>query len=213
MGMPAQVPADARIDRLAHDAVHAGEGADVDDPRGALLRQVHRLSDVQHHLAKSALARQIRARAFQNLVDVGFLAAREIFLERRHQDVLVLLLHALPHPRAQRFQRPDASLQLQLPEVLGIGVPDPLDQVRDPRLRAVFFQTLHQVLVRERVQAAENLSHDSDQRMRAGRSRCAASLRKRSRLRTMESRSDWSCTPGSTGVSSSVRHRSASDSV
>ena len=111
-GDPAQVPADARIDGLADDAVHAGEGADVDDPGGALLRQVHRLSDVQHHLAKSALARQVGARAFQDLVDVGFLAAREIFLERRHQDVLVLLLHALPHPRAQRFERPDASLQL-----------------------------------------------------------------------------------------------------
>src|ERR1039458_80860 len=55
-GDSAQVPADARINRLAHDAVHAGERADVDDSGGALLRQVHRLSDVQHHLAKGALA-------------------------------------------------------------------------------------------------------------------------------------------------------------
>src|SRR5512143_4256299 len=30
------VPGDARVDRLRHDSVHAGEGVDVQDPVGAL---------------------------------------------------------------------------------------------------------------------------------------------------------------------------------
>src|ERR1035441_5707605 len=97
----AQIAADPWINRFAHDAVHARERADVDDPRRALLRQVHHLADIQHHLAERPLARQIRTRAFQHVVDVGLLAAYEIVLERLHQYVLVVLLHALAHPRAQ----------------------------------------------------------------------------------------------------------------
>src|ERR1017187_876878 len=63
-GNPAQIAADPRVDGLAHDAVHAREGADIDDPRGALFRQVHYLPDVQHHLAdiddpRGALFRQV----------------------------------------------------------------------------------------------------------------------------------------------------------
>src|SRR3954470_20615556 len=45
----AQVPAQPRINRLAHDPVHTRKRADVDDPCRALPRQVDRLPDVQHH--------------------------------------------------------------------------------------------------------------------------------------------------------------------
>src|ERR1017187_5195445 len=131
-GDAAQVAAYARVDGFADDAVHAGERADVDDSRSALLGQVHHLAYVEHHLAEGALARQVGTRALQDFVDIGFLAALEIFLERLQQDVLVALLHALAHPRAQRFQGPDAAGQLQLAEVLGVGVPDPLDDVGKP---------------------------------------------------------------------------------
>ena len=98
-------------------------------PAAPFLRQVDRLADVEHHLAEGALARQVGAGAFQDLVDIGLFAAREIVVERLHQHVLVVLLHALAHPRAQGFQGPYAALQLQLAEVLGVGVPDPLHDV------------------------------------------------------------------------------------
>src|ERR1035438_3611971 len=39
-GDAAQVAAYLGVDGFAHDAVHAGEGADVDDSRGALLGQI-----------------------------------------------------------------------------------------------------------------------------------------------------------------------------
>src|SRR4051794_30187859 len=48
--------------------------------------------------------------------------------------------------------------------MLGGGVPDPFDQVRNPRFRAVPFEALHQILVRKGVQAAKDLAHDADQR-------------------------------------------------
>jgi len=47
--------------RLADDAVHTSERADIDDAVGAFVRQVHHLADVQHHLAEGALARQVGA--------------------------------------------------------------------------------------------------------------------------------------------------------
>src|ERR1039457_2243046 len=166
-GNSAQIAADPRVDRFAHDAIHARERADIDDPRGALFRQVHYLPNVQHHLAESALPRQVGTGAFQNLVDIGLFAAREVFLEGLHQDVLVALLYALPDPRPQGFGGPDPAFQLEFAEVLGIGVPDPLHQIGEPGFRAVAFQTLDQVLVREGVQPAEDLAHDPDQRQRA----------------------------------------------
>src|ERR1035441_1760588 len=52
------VAADARVNSLAHNAVHAGEGADVDDSGGALPGQADRLSHVEDHLAKCALDRK-----------------------------------------------------------------------------------------------------------------------------------------------------------
>ena len=45
-GDAAQVPADARVDGLADDAVHAGEGADVDDPGGLVAGRRIAESDI-----------------------------------------------------------------------------------------------------------------------------------------------------------------------
>src|SRR5581483_3982913 len=114
---PTQIPTDPRIDRLADNPVHTSERTDIDDPRRTLPRQVHHLPYIEHHLAERALSRQVRARAFQNLVDVGLFPTLEVLRERRRQNVLVMLLHALPDPRAQRLGRPDPPRQPQLPEV------------------------------------------------------------------------------------------------
>ena len=93
-------------------------------------------------------------------------------------------------------------VELQLAEVLGVGVPDPLHDVGEPGFGAVFFQAPHQVLVGEGVQAAEDLAHDADQRRLpvAARRRACGNGRGRA---PCESRSAGSCTPGSTGVASS----------
>src|ERR1035438_3559546 len=83
----AQVAAQLRINRLADNAVHASERADVDDAVGALACQVHHFADVQHHLAECALARQVWARAFQYLVDIRLFVAYEVLAERLQQHV------------------------------------------------------------------------------------------------------------------------------
>ena len=206
--MPPRSRLSARVDRLADDAVHAGERADVDDAVRALARQADRLADVQHHLAQRAVARQVGPRALQHLVDVGLLVADEIVPEGLHQHVLVMLLHALAHPRPQRFEGDDLPLELELPELLGVGVPDPLDDVGEPGLGAVFLQAPDQVLVRERVQAAENLAHNADQRRGAVALRGDARGSGRgsaSRLARMAP----SCSGGSVGAFSIARQRSS----
>ena len=48
-----------RVDGLAHDAVHAGEGADIDDAGGAVLRKVDRFADVEDHFAEGGIFDQI----------------------------------------------------------------------------------------------------------------------------------------------------------
>ena len=60
--------------------------------------------------------------------------------ERLLQHVLVALLHVLADPRAQGFGGPYAAGQLELAEVLGVGIPDPLHDVRDPGFGAVVLQ-------------------------------------------------------------------------
>src|SRR5271157_5026552 len=59
-----QIAADPGIDCLAYNSVHAGERADVDNARRALLCQVNYFPDIEHHLAESAFARQVRPCAF-----------------------------------------------------------------------------------------------------------------------------------------------------
>src|ERR1019366_3132615 len=210
-GDAAQVAAHARVDGFTHDAVHAGERADIDDSRGALLGQVHYLADVEHHLAEGAFARQVGTRALQDFVDVGFLAAFEILLEGLQQDVLVALLHALTHLRAQRFQGPDAAGQLQIAEVLGVGVPDPLDDVGKPA-SAPYSSRQRTRFSFENVFRRQKISPTMPMTGWLPSARFGASLRKRSRQRTIESLSASNCTPGSVGVDSSVSHRSVSDS-
>src|ERR1019366_2279558 len=70
-GQAAQVAADARVDGFADDPVHAGKRADVDNAGRALLGEVDHFADVEHHFPKGAFARQVRARALQNFVDIG----------------------------------------------------------------------------------------------------------------------------------------------
>src|ERR1039458_7037314 len=163
------------------------------------------------HSARNAAVGSMRAMrplAFQTAAAV---MARTRAAAALQQDVLVALLHALAHPPAQRFQGPDAAGQLQLAEVLGVGVPDPLDDVGKPasapyssRQRTRF--SFENVFRRQKISPTMPITGWLPDR------KSGASLRKRSRQRTIESRSASNCTPGSVGVDSSVPHRSASDS-
>src|ERR1017187_5480940 len=141
----AQVAAQLRINRLADNAVHARERADVDDAVGAFAREVDHLADVQHHLAEGALARQVGARALQYFVNIRLFVADEILAERFQQHVLVALLHAVADPGFQRLGGPQAAGELELAKVLRVGIPDPFHDVGEPGFGGMFFQTPHQV--------------------------------------------------------------------
>src|SRR5450759_725169 len=56
------------------------------------------------------------------------------------------------------------ACQSQIAHLFHVGVGDPLGDVGHPALRALALQPAHKVLVAEVVEAAENLTHDADQR-------------------------------------------------
>ena len=156
------------IDGFADDAVHAGEGADVDDAGRRLFAPGRR------PCRRSAPFRRRRPRA----------AGRggRIPGSRRYRA-----LRGRRNPRGRRSskacssrfctrsrtQAPSASRvhaaarQLELAEALGIGVPDPFDDIGEPGFGAVFFEAAHQVFVGESIQAAEDFADDADQRQGA----------------------------------------------
>src|SRR5665647_488546 len=93
----------------------------------------------------------------QDLVDVWVPMALEDVFELLHQRVLV----AAHYPRREKVLEPvlteTALLLAQPAESLVVGVPHPLGHAGQPALAALGLDVSYDLVVRERVQAAEDL--------------------------------------------------------
>jgi len=153
---------------LRHDAVHATERADVDDTVGALLVEVDRLPSGEHHLAQGPVVGQVRLAHPEDLAHiVRLLVADEVVLPVAVQGMLVGTLDLRRDDTDRRLDGVLATLRLEATAMLVVGVPDPLADVGEPALAAVLLDHAHEVEVRERVRAAEDLAHDADEGPRA----------------------------------------------
>ena len=158
----AVILAEARIDGFAHDAVHAGERADVYDSIHTVSGQVGGLADADHHFAFGARVRQVGTCQLQDLRDVGFFVACEVFGKRRQQRLHVCMLDTAAQLGLQHLQRKSTAGEAQVADFFGVGVRNPLRDVGHPALGAVALEAAHQIFVAEVIQAAENLAYNAD---------------------------------------------------